>query len=121
MSTLYERLGGYDAISAVVEELIGRLRADKTLGRFWAYRGEDGIEREKQLLKDFLSNVAGGKMVYTGRDNTTSHRGMGITEKDWGLFIGHLEDTLNHFNLPEQEFNDVVGFIQSTKGEIVEA
>lgn len=120
MSTLYERLGGYDAISAVVENLIVRLRADETLGRFWAHRGEDGIEREKQLLKDFLSSVAGGPMVYTGRDNTTSHRGMRISEADWQLFMGHLKDTLNHFNLPEQEFADVTGFIESTKGEIVE-
>jgi hemoglobin len=121
MKTLYERLGGYDAISAVVEELIVRLRKDETLGRFWAYRGEDGIEREKQLLKDFLANVSGGKMVYTGRDNTTSHRGMRITEQDWAIFTGHLKDTLRHFNLPEQEFNDVTGFIESTKHEIVEA
>jgi truncated hemoglobin YjbI len=53
--TLYERLGGYDAIAAVANDLLPRLRADPQLGRFWAHRGENGIMREKQLLIDFSS------------------------------------------------------------------
>ena len=58
--TLYERLGGYDAIAAVANDLLPRLRADPQLGRFWAHRGEDGIMREKQLLIDYLCANAGG-------------------------------------------------------------
>ena len=53
--SLYERLGGYDAISAVVNNLIPRLVADEQLGRVWGHRGNDGLEREKQLLIDFRS------------------------------------------------------------------
>lgn len=52
--TLYERLGGYDAIAAVANDLLPRLQADPQLGRFWAHRGEDGMMREKQLLIDYL-------------------------------------------------------------------
>jgi hemoglobin len=37
--TLYERLGGYDAITAVANDLLPRLNADPQLGRFWAHRG----------------------------------------------------------------------------------
>lgn len=33
--TLYERLGGYDAISAVVDEFLQRVWDDPTVGRFW--------------------------------------------------------------------------------------
>ena len=58
--TLYERLGGYDAITAVANDLLSRLQADPQLGRFWAHRGEDGVKREKQLLIDFLCANAGG-------------------------------------------------------------
>src|SRR5216684_3458678 len=57
--TLYERLGGYDAITAVANDLLPRLQADPQLGRFWAHRGEDGVKREKQLLIDFLCASAG--------------------------------------------------------------
>ena len=53
-TTLYSRLGGYDAIAAVADNLLPRLMGDDQLGRFWQHRGDDGIQREKQLLVDFL-------------------------------------------------------------------
>jgi hemoglobin len=118
--TLYERLGGYDAISAVVKDLLPRLMSDSQLGRFWENRGADGINREEQLLIDFLCSSAGGPLLYTGRDNKTSHKGMGISESDWEKFIGHLNATLEKFELPQQEHSDVIGFIESTKADIVE-
>ena len=118
--TLYERLGGYDAISAVVSDLLPRLMSDSQLGRFWENRGEDGINREEQLLIDFLCSSAGGRLLYTGRDNKTSHKGMGISESDWKKFIGHLNATLENFQLPQRERSDVIGFIESTKADIVE-
>lgn len=118
--TLYERLGGYDAISAVVKDLLPRLMSDSRLGRFWENRGADGINREEQLLIDFLCSSAGGPLLYTGRDNKTSHKGMGISESDWEKFIAHLNATLEKFELPQQERDDVIGFIESTKADIVE-
>ena len=118
--SLYERLGGYDAIRAVVNNLLPRLQADAVLGRFWQNRGADGIEREKQLLVDFLCAQAGGPMYYTGRDMVLSHRGMKISERDWTAFMSHLNATLDAFNLPQAERADVLAFIQSTRTEIVE-
>ena len=118
--SLYERLGGYDAISAVANDLLPRLMADKSLGRFWKHRGEDGIAREKQLLIDFLCSSAGGPVYYTGRDMKLSHRGMGISEADWQAFLGHLVATLDMFRLPEAERSAVLAFVESTKADIVE-
>jgi len=80
--TLYARLGGFDAIAAVADDLLHRLMSDSQLGRFWAQRGEDGIRREKQSLIDFLCADGGGHLYYTGRDMVTSHKGMGITAKE---------------------------------------
>ena len=118
--TLYERLGGYDAISAVANDLLPRLQADPRLARFWQHRGEDGVVREKQLLIDFLCSSAGGPLYYTGRDMKTSHQGMRIIEADWSAFLGHLEATLNAFRVPGAEHDEVVAFVQSTKPDIVE-
>jgi hemoglobin len=118
--TLYERLGGYDAITAVANDLLPRLQADPQLGRFWAHRGEDGVKREKQLLIDFLCESAGGPMYYRGRDMALVHRGMRISESDWNAFLGHAGATLAKFQVPEAEQNDVVAFVQSLKNEIVE-
>ena len=59
-------------------------------------------------------------MLYTGRDMQTSHRGMGITENDWQIFIGHVKATLADFQVPQQEQDDVLAFIDSTRADIVE-
>ena len=119
--TLYQRLGGYDAIAAVASDLLARLQADSRLGRFWQNRGEDGVQRERQLLIDFLCASAGGPMYYTGREMKLSHKGMGISEADWSALMGHVHATLDAFKVPQAERNDVVAFVQSTKKEIVEA
>jgi len=119
--TLYERLGGYDAICAVANNLLPRLQADPQLARFWQHRGEDGLRREKQLLIDFLCSSAGGPLYYTGRDMKTSHKGMKISESDWSAFLGHVTATLESFKVPQAECDEVVAFVQSTKPDIVEA
>ena len=118
--SLYERLGGYDAITAVANDLLPRLQADPQLGRFWAHRGEDGVKREKQLLIDFLCASAGGPMYYRGRDMGLAHRGMRISESDWKVFLGHAGATLAKCEVPEAEQREVVTFVQSLKNEIVE-
>ena len=119
--TLYERLGGYDAVSAVANNLLPRLQADPQLARYWQHRGEDGVNREKQHLIDFLCSSAGGPLYYTGRDMKTSHKGMKISESDWSAFLGHVNATLEAFQVPQPERDQVVAFVQSTKPDIVEA
>jgi hemoglobin len=118
--TLYERLGGYDAIAAVANDLLPRLQGDPQLGRFWAHRGVDGVDREKQLLIDFLCASAGGPVYYRGRDMALCHRGMRISESDWSAFLGHAAATLAKFRVPEAEQREVVAFVQGLKREIVE-
>jgi hemoglobin len=68
--------------------------------RFWQNRAEDSLRREKQLLVNFLCACSGGPLYYVGRDMKTSHRGMGVSESDWQRFIGHLETTLDTFEVP---------------------
>lgn len=118
--SLYERLGGYDGITVFVNNLLPRLKNDSQLGRFWKNRGDDGIEREKQLLVDYLCSKAGGPVYYTGRDMKTSHKGMKISESDWDVFFGHAGATMQYLQVPEQECNDVVEFVSSLKKDIVE-
>lgn len=118
-TTLYDRLGGYDAIAAVATGLLRRLHADQTIGRFWRDRGTDGIAREKQLLIDFLANASGGPMLYVGRGLLQSHAGMGITDQDWELFLGYLNQTLDEFSVPEAERSDLLSYLDTTRPELV--
>ena len=119
--TLYERLGGYDGITGFVENLLPRLKADSLLGRFWQNRGDDGVEREKQSLIDFICASSGGPVYYTGRDMSLSHKGMKISEKDWSVFFEHAGATMEQLSIQQQECDDVAAFVSSLKGDIVEA
>lgn len=75
--TLYERLGGYDAICAVANDLLPRLQSDTRLSRYWQNRGEDGLKREKQLLIDFLHRT--GHEDLPQRDEDYGERLVGIS------------------------------------------
>jgi len=119
--SLYERLGGYEGITAFADELLQRLRGDAQLGRFWQHRGDDGIAREKQLLVDYLCAVAGGPMYYIGRDMKISHKGMKISESDWSIFLGHAAATMEALRVPKNECDEIVAFVLGLKGDIVEA
>ncbi len=119
--SLYGRLGGYDAIAAVVNDLLPRLRADPLLGRFWQHRPEDSLKRSKQLLIDFLCSSAGGPLYYTGRDMKSSHKGMSISESDWSAFLGHFHAALDALRVPQPGREELVAFVQSTKTDMVEA
>jgi hemoglobin len=118
--SLYERLGGYDAIVAMANDLLPRLNNDPHLGRFWAHRGADGVEREKQLLIDFLCASAGGPVYYRGRDMALTHRGMRISETDWNVFLSHAAATLAKPQVPAAEQQEVVAFVHGLKKEIVD-
>lgn len=118
--TLYERLGGYDAISAVANALLPRMQSDTRLSRFYQHRGEDGLRRSRQLLIDFLCSSSGGPVYYTGRDMKITHKGMKISESDWSAFLGHLIATLESLKIPQPEFDEIVVLMLSTKPDIVE-
>ncbi len=118
--SLYQRLGGYDAIAAVVDEFIGRLSGDQQFARFFAGFSTDSKKRLRQLLVEQLCEAAGGPCLYTGRAMKTSHAGLGITEKEWEAGAKHLIAALDKFKVPQKEKDEVVAFVSTLKKEIVE-
>ena len=119
-TSLYERLGGYDAIAASVDDLLQRLFSDPQVGVYWKGHSHDSKRRERQTLVNYMCQAAGGPVIYNGRDMKTSHAGLGISESDWQVMAGHLITTLETFNVPEQEKQEVLAFVASLKGDIVE-
>jgi hemoglobin len=59
-SSLYHRLGGYDALAAAVDELLPRLQSDPQLGIYWRGQNTHTKQRGRQLLLDFLVQALGG-------------------------------------------------------------
>ena len=117
--TLYERLGGYDAIAAVVDDFIGRLVADKQISRFFTGASTDSKKRIRQLVVDQLCAATGGPCIYIGRSMKASHEGLGITESDWQVSVGHLVATLDKFKVPQKEKDELLAAVSSLKPDIV--
>jgi hemoglobin len=120
-TSLYYRLGGYDAIAMFATKLIGRAREDDVLGRFWENRGADRNARELQILIDYLVNQTGGQMYYTGRDMALAHQGMGITETDWARLMELVVSVAGSLGVGETEGAEVMAFMESYKSDIVTA
>ncbi len=118
--TLYQRLGGFDAIAAVTDEFIGRLATDKQLGKFVVGHSEDSLKKLRQHVVEQLCAATGGPCVYTGRDMKTAHKGMGISESDWNLAVNHLVATLDKFKVPTAEKNELLAAVSTMKADIVE-
>ena len=118
--SLYQRLGGYDAIAAVSDDFIGRLVASKRLKRFVVGLSDDSKKKLRQHLVDFLCNATGGPCLYLGRDMKTSHTGLGIDEDDWKEGVDALVATLEKFKVPEKEKGEVLAAVGGLKKDIVE-
>ncbi len=118
--SLYKRLGGYDAIAAVVDDFIPRLATDKQLSRFFVGASADSQKKIRQHVVDQLCNMAGGPCLYIGRPTKQAHAGLGITESDWQVSVNHLVASLDKFKVPAKEKGEVLAAVSSLKGDIVE-
>lgn len=117
--TLYQRLGGYDALAAVTDDFITHLATDPEMGRFFTGLSNDSKIRVRQHVIDFLCVATGGPCKYTGRDMRTAHTGLDISEAEWNKSVQYLVGTLDKFKVPEKEKSEVLGAISGLKGDIV--
>lgn len=118
--SLYQRVGGYDALAAVVDDFIGRLVSDKRFEKFFTGFSVDSKKRIRQHLLDQLCVATGAPCVYMGRDMRTTHAGLGLTEADWDAAVKHLTASIDKFKVAEKEKGELLAFVASLKKDIVE-
>jgi hemoglobin len=118
--TLYQRLGGYDAICAATDDLLGRLQGDSRLKDFWKGASADNRRKARQLIVEYMVEAAGGPAYYVGRDMKRAHEGMRIDDEDWAVFMRHAAATLDNFGVAQRERDEVLGFFQSLRKDVVD-
>ena len=114
--SLYDRLGGREAITAVVDDFVANVAADNRINGFFA---KTNIPRLKANLVDQICQATGGPCTYTGRDMKTAHKGMGITDANFNALVEDLQKSLNKFKVPEKEQGELLGILGSLKPQIV--
>ena len=117
MASLFERLGGLDAITAVVDSFVARCAGDDRInGKF----ARTDIPRLKKMLVDQVCEAAGGPCTYIGRGMRETHDGMAVTDGEFDALVEDLVATLNEFNVPEAEQQELLGVLAPMHDEIVE-
>lgn len=115
--SLYDRLGGKPAITAVVDQLVANVANDTRInGRF----ATTDIPKMKGHLVDQVCMATGGPCTYTGRAMRPLHAGMKITDGDFSALVGDLVAALDKFKVPAQEKNELLGILGPLKKDIVE-
>ena len=114
--SLYDRLGGQAAISAVVDDFVGNVAADARINRRFA--GTD-IPHLKASLVDQICAASGGPCTYGGPDMKTAHKGMRIRDNEWDALVEDLVKSLDKFKVPAQEKNELLTALGGMKPQIV--
>jgi len=114
--TLYDRLGGKGAITAVVDDFVGNVAGDRRINGFFA---KADVPRLKVNLVDQICQATGGPCVYKGRDMKTAHKGMGISDGDFNALVEDLVKSLDKFSVPAKEKGELLGILGPLKPQIV--
>jgi len=123
--SLYERLGGEPAITAIVDDFVARFAADAAVNftrvghpNHWEPT-PDNVALLKKHLVQFIEKAAGGPQKYEGRKTADVHKGMEITEAEWKAIIEDFVTTLKKFNVPDKEQAELLAAVASTHDQIV--
>ena len=117
MSSLYERLGGIDAITAVVENFRDRVAGDTRINQKFA---KTDLGRLRKMLIDQVCEAAGGPCRYTGRSMKDAHADMKVTSGEFDALVQDLVATLDHFKVGKGEQGELLGVLGPLKADIVE-
>lgn len=115
--SLYERLGGKDAIKAVVNEFVTIVAADSRINKKFA---RSNVDRLKFMLVEQICAATGGPCKYTGRDMKAAHKNMGVTVGEFNALVENLVKALDKFNVQEKEKKELLGILAPMKPQIVE-
>jgi hemoglobin len=115
-SSLYNRLGGRQAIIVVVDDFVNNVAADERVNRYFADTDLTGF---KMLLTEQICEVSGGPCDYSGRSMRAAHAGMEISDQDFTALVEDLQKTLNKLDVPAREQSDLLTLLGGMKSDIV--
>ncbi len=114
--SLYDKLGGADAIDAAVDIFYRKVLADERISEFF-----DDIDMDAQRTKQkaFLTVAFGGPNNYSGKDMRDAHKNMSLDEGHFGAVAENLVATLQELGVGEGDINEVVNVALSVKADVL--
>lgn len=120
--SLYERLGGMPAITAVSSKLVDRILADNRINGWFAQAAASRQEadRYKASLADFVCQNVGGPCTYNGPDMRTAHKGRRVTGAAFDVVVEDLTAVLDELKVPTPEKTELLQALAPLKSQIVQ-
>ena len=113
--TLFQRVGGEQAIAELINEFYDRVLADPELKPFFK---DTSVDKLRRMQREFFSAALDGPITYTGRPLSHVHHGRGITKHHFARYVDHLIDTLRSRDITDQDVNDIIGRINTYANDI---
>jgi len=114
--SLYDRLGGKDAVNAAVDIFYTKVLADPLLAPFF---GEVDMVKQRNHQKMFLTYAFGGLPTYEGKNMREAHKHMDLNDDHFGAVAGHLQATLEELNVPADLIGEVMAIAASTHDDVL--
>jgi hemoglobin len=119
--TLYQRIGGYDAIAKTVDAFLPHLIAElPKLGTMATGLSDASKVRNRQMIVDQICMLTGGPCIFVGRPNDVTHQGLGITQEDWDKSQKALAITLDEMGVKDPDKSELIAVIDTLKGDIIQ-
>jgi hemoglobin len=116
--TLFEQLGGEEAVGAVVDIFYDKVLGDPELRPY--FEGVD-LERLKQHQRRFIGQALGATRPYSGRSMRKAHEHLAITEAAFGRVVDHLAAALAQAGVDEPTIGTIAQVLLPLKQDIVTA
>jgi len=117
--SLYDRIGGSEAIGKIFDETGGRMAADPLLARFFQGQSQEALMTQRNRAIEFLCHETGGPCAYSGRPLKQAHGSLAITESQWKAFMKHLTATLENQKVGDKEKNEFLAVVKRFKSDVV--
>jgi hemoglobin len=115
--TLYEKVGGEEAISKVVDYFYSELvLKDDTVSHFFK---ETDMEKQRLHQSKFISFALGGPKQYSGQSMAKAHQGMNLQPEHFNAIVKHLHDALAHFGVNETDIDTALTKVASLRDDIL--
>jgi hemoglobin len=117
--TLYQRLGGREAIKGVVDDFVANVVADPRVNNRFKGLQPAAVAKLQTNIADQICDATGGPCAYLGKDMKAVHTGMGITEAEWNATVEDLVKSLNKFKVGAKEQQELLAILGPMKKDIV--
>jgi len=117
--SLYQRLGGSEALGAIFDDVGPRMAADPLLAKFFQGQSPEALTSQRNRTVEFLCHETGGPCEYTGQPLKKAHGALHINEAQWKAFLKHLGETLDNQKVSEKEKGEFIAVVKRFKSDVV--